>query len=74
MHDVRDDVTAAMHRALEIQEHGAIPDRHVDVGDPRVFRHGAAGAVEQNVDATEMRDGVAHATDWWAIVFSPSFP
>ncbi len=22
----------------------------------------------------EMRDGVAHATDWWAIVFNPSFP
>jgi len=22
----------------------------------------------------EMRDGVAHATDWWAIVFSPSMP
>ncbi len=22
----------------------------------------------------EMRDGVAHATDWWAVVFNPSFP
>ncbi len=22
----------------------------------------------------EMRDGVAHATDWWAIVFNPSMP
>ncbi|MDZ7589245.1 MAG: cytochrome ubiquinol oxidase subunit I [Rubrivivax sp.] len=22
----------------------------------------------------EMRDGVAHATDWWAIVFNPSLP
>ncbi len=22
----------------------------------------------------EMRDGVAHATDWWAIIFNPSFP
>jgi cytochrome d ubiquinol oxidase subunit I len=22
----------------------------------------------------EMRDGVAHATSWWAIVFNPSFP
>ena len=22
----------------------------------------------------EMRDGVAHAVDWWAIVFNPSFP
>ena len=22
----------------------------------------------------EMRDGVAYATDWWAIVFNPSFP
>ncbi len=22
----------------------------------------------------EMRNGVAHATDWWAIVFNPSFP
>ncbi len=22
----------------------------------------------------EMRDGVAHATDWWAIVFTPSLP
>ncbi|MCO5064109.1 MAG: cytochrome ubiquinol oxidase subunit I [Rhizobiaceae bacterium] len=22
----------------------------------------------------EMRDGVAHAIDWWAIVFNPSFP
>jgi cytochrome d ubiquinol oxidase subunit I len=22
----------------------------------------------------EMRDGVAHATDWWAIVFTPSMP
>lgn len=22
----------------------------------------------------EMRDGVAHALDWWAIVFNPSFP
>ena len=22
----------------------------------------------------EMRDGVAYATDWWAVVFNPSFP
>jgi cytochrome d ubiquinol oxidase subunit I len=22
----------------------------------------------------EMIDGVAHATDWWAIIFNPSFP
>jgi cytochrome d ubiquinol oxidase subunit I len=22
----------------------------------------------------EMRDGVAHAVDWWAIIFNPSFP
>jgi hypothetical protein len=22
----------------------------------------------------ELRDGVAHATDWWAIVFNPSMP
>ena len=22
----------------------------------------------------EIRDGVAHATDWWAVVFNPSFP
>ncbi len=22
----------------------------------------------------EMRDGVAHATDWWAIIFNPSMP
>lgn len=22
----------------------------------------------------ELRDGVAHATDWWAVVFNPSFP
>ena len=22
----------------------------------------------------EMRDGVAHVTDWWAVVFNPSFP
>jgi cytochrome bd-type quinol oxidase subunit 1 len=22
----------------------------------------------------EMRDGVAHATDWWAIVLNPSMP
>jgi cytochrome d ubiquinol oxidase subunit I len=22
----------------------------------------------------EMRDGVAHATDWWAVIFNPSFP
>ncbi|BAU94054.1 transmembrane cytochrome bd-II oxidase subunit I (plasmid) [Methylorubrum populi] len=25
-------------------------------------------------DGFEMRDGVAHATDWWAIVFNPSLP
>lgn len=22
----------------------------------------------------EIRDGVAHATDWWAVIFNPSFP
>jgi len=22
----------------------------------------------------EMRDGVAHVTDWWAVIFNPSFP
>ena len=22
----------------------------------------------------EMRDGVAHAVDWWAVVFNPSMP
>jgi cytochrome d ubiquinol oxidase subunit I len=25
-------------------------------------------------DGFVMRDGVAHATDWWAVVFNPSFP
>ncbi|MBR0679660.1 cytochrome ubiquinol oxidase subunit I [Roseomonas eburnea] len=28
----------------------------------------------QTPQGFEMRDGVAHATDWWAIVFNPSFP
>jgi cytochrome d ubiquinol oxidase subunit I len=28
----------------------------------------------QTPQGFEMRDGVAHATDWWAIVFNPSMP
>jgi cytochrome bd ubiquinol oxidase subunit I len=28
----------------------------------------------QTPDGFEMRDGVAHAVDWWAIIFNPSFP
>ncbi|NMJ40251.1 cytochrome ubiquinol oxidase subunit I [Roseomonas sp. JC162] len=28
----------------------------------------------QTPQGFEMRDGIAHATDWWAIVFNPSFP
>lgn len=28
----------------------------------------------QTPDGFEMRDGVAYATDWWAIIFNPSFP
>lgn len=28
----------------------------------------------QTPDGFVMRDGVAHATDWWAIIFNPSFP
>ena len=28
----------------------------------------------QTPQGFEIRDGVAHATDWWAIVFNPSFP
>ena len=28
----------------------------------------------QTPQGFEMRDGIAHATDWWAIIFNPSFP
>ncbi|MCC2607957.1 cytochrome ubiquinol oxidase subunit I [Planctobacterium marinum] len=28
----------------------------------------------QTPDGFVMQDGVAHATDWWAVIFNPSFP
>ncbi|MGQ8367276.1 cytochrome ubiquinol oxidase subunit I [Glaciecola sp. 1036] len=28
----------------------------------------------QTPDGFEMRDGIAHATDWFAVIFNPSFP
>jgi hypothetical protein len=55
-----DYVPAAQERPLQIEVHGAVPDRRIDFGHGPVLAQRATGAIQQDVDGTESFSGLLH--------------
>src|SRR5262249_39603382 len=53
-------MATAQKRPEHIQRHGMLPDRHVDVGDRRILRDRAPGAIVQDIERAIASDGLLY--------------